>query len=130
MSQAGSALKPPPADARFPHGSLRADIEKRRAHGDLYSVREVVAILVPLATELIARHERGETFRLTPSNIRFEVGSPTSLIAQHAAGPPELPRDRACMAPEARSGKGGDARSTVFSLGAIAYEMLTGEAVG
>ncbi|MCU0694740.1 MAG: hypothetical protein MUF54_25470, partial [Polyangiaceae bacterium] len=33
-------------------------------------------------------------------------------------------------APEARSGKGGDARSTVFSLGAIAYEMLTGEAVG
>jgi len=34
------------------------------------------------------------------------------------------------LPPESRTGKGGDARSTVFSIGAIAYEMLTGDAVG
>jgi len=128
MTQAGPALTPLPADATIPEGTLRADMEKRRAQGERYSVREVVAIIVPLVTELAARHENGESFRVTPSAIRFEVGSPTGLIPTHDL--PKLPRDRACMAPEERSGKGGDARSTVFSIGAIVYEMLTGEAVG
>jgi len=103
-------------------------MEKRRAQGERYSVREVVAIIVPLSTDLAARHDRGETFRLTPSAIRFEVGSPTALMPNQPA--PKLPRDRACMAPEERSGGGGDSRSTVFSIGAIAYEMLTGDAIG
>ncbi|MFW5739410.1 MAG: hypothetical protein ACOC1F_03490 [Myxococcota bacterium] len=128
MTQAGPALTPLPADATIPEGTLRADMENRRAQGERYSLREVVAIIVPLCTDLTARHENGESFLVTPSCIRFEVGSPTGLIPNQA--PAKLPRDRACVAPEGRSGKGGDARSTVFSIGAIIYEMLTGEAVG
>jgi hypothetical protein len=128
MTQAGPALTPLPADAIIPKGTLRADMEKRRAMGERYSIREVVAILVPLCTDLIARHERGEQFLLTPSSIRFEVGSATALMANQPVS--QLPRDRACMPPEGRAGKGGDSRSSVFSMGAIAYEMLTGEAVG
>ena len=128
MTQAGPVLTPLPADATIPEGTLRADMEKRRAQSERYSLREVVAIVVPLCTDLIARHESGETFRVTPSAIRFEVGSPTALIPDQET--PKLPRDRACLAPEERSGKGGDQRSTVFSIGAIVYEMLTGAAIG
>ncbi len=128
MTQAGPGLTPLPVDAIIPPGTLRADMEKRRAQGERYSTREMVAILVPLCTDLIARHERGEHLLLTPSSIRFEVGSATALVPGQQ--PSLLPRDRACLPPESRAGKGGDSRSTVFSVGAIAYEMLTSEAVG
>ena len=123
-------MTPLPANATIAQGTLRADMEKRRAQGERYTVREVVAILVPLCTDLVARLERGETFRLTPSNIRFEVGSPTTLLQTGLGHAPTLPRDRACLAPEERSGNTGDQRASVFSIGAIAYEMVTGEAVG
>ncbi len=40
------------------------------------------------------------------------------------------PRDRACMAPEERDGRAGNARSSVFAMGAILYELCTGLSVG
>jgi eukaryotic-like serine/threonine-protein kinase len=111
-------------------GTLRADIEQRRTAGERYSLREVIAIIVPVLVETAERHGRGETFTLTPSAIQFEAGKPTSLILSAALMAPKHPRDRACMAPEQRAGKGGDAASSVFSAGAIIYEMLTGANVG
>jgi len=103
-------------------------MEKRRERGERYSTREVVAILIPVCTELIGRHKDGQTLVVTPSSIRFEPGSQASWIAAQQSS--TTTRDRACLAPESRSGKGGDSRTTVFSIGAIAYEMLTGETVG
>jgi hypothetical protein len=45
--------------------------------------------------------------------------------------PPQDPRDRSCMAPEERgSGAPGTARASVYAIGAILYEMATGESVG
>lgn len=128
MTSALSALTPLPDNVAIAEGTLRAAMQQRREAAQTYSVREVVAILVPLCSDLAARHARGERFFVTPSSIRFAIGSPTTLLQN--APPPDLPRDRACMPPEARTGSGGDARSTVFSIGAIAYEMLTGDAVG
>jgi hypothetical protein len=43
---------------------------------------------------------------------------------------PAIARDRACLAPEVKHGQAGDARASVFSIGAILYELLTGEVVG
>ena len=111
-------------------GTLRAAMEARRDQGETFSVREMVAAIIPLCSELIARHARGETFCIHPSNVRFDAGSPIALDLQRAKAPPTLPRDKACMAPEERHGKGGDACSSVFNIGAIAYEMLTGTSVG
>jgi len=118
----------PTTDPGVP-GSLRAAIEKRRAAGDRFSLREVVAVLVPLCADLVTRHARGETFFLHPGVIRFDNG-PVTIDLAAAQKPPTGHHDRACMAPEQRQGKGGDARSSVFSIGAIAYEMLTGSVVG
>lgn len=43
---------------------------------------------------------------------------------------PTLPRDKSCLAPEERNGQPGNARASVFSIGAILYEMVTSESVG
>jgi eukaryotic-like serine/threonine-protein kinase len=111
-------------------GTLRADIEKRRAAGERYTVREIIAVMVPVLVEAAERHSRGETFALSPSAIQFVAGKPSAIVLATALVAPKHPRDRACMAPEQRAGKGGDAASTVFSVGAIIYEMLTGANVG
>jgi hypothetical protein len=47
-----------------------------------------------------------------------------------AATSPTLPRDRACLAPEERKGASGDARASVFAIGAMLYELLTAASVG
>lgn len=114
-------------------GTLRADIERRREKGETYSLRQVVAILIPLCTDLVERHNKGERFCLTPNTIAFEPGKPTTVLTAFASAMPKNAHDRACVSPEQRASKcekGGDARSSVFSIGAIMYEMLTGASVG
>lgn len=111
-----------------PARTLRDDMDERKARGERYSLREAVAIIVPLCTELSERHAQGHSFLVFPGAIRFEAGARTTLL--EPAPKPTDARDRACMAPEERTGKGGDARSSVFSIGAMLYEMLTGESVG
>jgi len=65
-----------------------------------------------------------------PSAINYEDDS-LSLDQAAALLPPSSSRDKACLAPEERNkNAGGDARATVFSIGAILYEMLTGAVVG
>jgi hypothetical protein len=123
----------PAVDAPIAPGTLRADIEARRARGETYSLREVVAIIVPICTEVVDRHNKGEKFTLTPSTISFELGRPNRLIKSGDLFATRHPHDRACSSPEFRSSKGekgGDIRSSVFSVGAIMYEMLTGQSVG
>ena len=43
---------------------------------------------------------------------------------------PVTPRDRACLAPEERAGGTGNSRANVYALGALLYELVTGEVVG
>ncbi len=120
----------PTTDSDVAPGTLRAALAKRRADGEKFTLREVVAILVPLCADLVARHERGETFFLYPSAIRFDLDIPTALDPVASKTAPTDNHDRSCLAPEQRHGKGGDTRSSVFAIGAMAYEILTGAAVG
>jgi hypothetical protein len=64
-----------------------------------------------------------------PSSIILNGGRPQVSVPL-AAQPPPAPRDHACLAPEERHGEPGDARSSVFTIGAILYELLTAEVVG
>jgi hypothetical protein len=109
--------------------TLREAIEVRRVRGERFTMREAVAIIVPLSTHVAALHEEGKKLLLHPSAITHgKAGTEVDLAA--ATMPPAHARDKACIAPECRRGEAGDARASVFSLGAILYELVTGDHVG
>jgi hypothetical protein len=109
--------------------TLRDALEARRAAGQRHSLREAIAIIVPLTTRIAELHAQGLAFHVYPSAIEHgRAGSDIDLAA--AAAAPSNPRDRACLAPEEKKGASGDSRASVFSIGAIVYELVTGESVG
>jgi len=110
-------------------GTLRAELEARRASSKKFEFGEALSIIVPLCSEIQQIHGDGKLLFVHPSAILF-TGSAASLLEDKAEVAPTLPADSACMAPEARSGVPGDARASVYSIGAILYEMLTGGSVG
>jgi hypothetical protein len=110
--------------------SLRSHIEARRSQGALFSLREAVGVVVPLAVELAEYHQAGHTFFVHPSSVIQDEAGNFHLSSTHAGRAPLDPRDRACMAPEEREGRPGNARSSVFAVGAILYELCTGQSVG
>lgn len=125
--------------------SLR-DILKRR--GQL-SVREAARILIDLCDTLDAVHRAGLLHRnLKPASILLrdlpDITEPAIKLvgfsfARIAFGPVykpgatswmqvrgHLPRSPAYLSPEQFRGEETDARSDIYSVGAIGYEMLTG----
>src|SRR5260221_3582382 len=109
--------------------TLREAIEIRRVRGERFSLKEAIGIIVPLSTQIADLHAQGRTFFVYPSVIDHgRAGS--ELVIDGAASLPTHERDRPCIAPEARKGQRGDSRASVFAIGAILYELLTGESVG
>lgn len=125
MSEA--MLTPLPVGISVVPGSLRAAMDARRAAGEPFSLKEALGIAIPICTELAALHAHGRTLFVHPSSLSYMAGRVVILEGTHA---PALPRDRACLAPEQRKGAPGDARASVFALGAMLYEMLTCASVG
>ncbi|WP_272829087.1 hypothetical protein [Sorangium sp. Soce836] len=113
-----------------PPGTLRAEMESRRATGRRFDVREAIGLVVPLCTQLHELHAQGRTMFVHPSSLGYGAGGALQLIEELAHTAPLLPRDRACLAPEERKGSEGDARASVFAIGAILYELLTNSSVG
>lgn len=109
--------------------TLRSELNRRATHGEKFTVSETLHLLVPLCTEVAQRHKRGEIFFLSPAALSLSAGA-VSLHPERAHSLPTGARDQACIAPEARAGVAPGARSTVFSVGAILYEMLTLTSVG
>src|SRR4051794_33196368 len=122
---------PLPVGTSVAPGSLPAEREARRASGNYFSVREAIAIVVPLCTQLASIHGQGKTLFVHPSTLRYAREAGGAEVAEERAHiAPTLPRDRACLAPEERRGAEGDARASVFTIGAILYELLTSASVG
>ena len=129
MQHAPRLDKPGPQGQTQPAHSLRSELERRRAQGRTFSVKEAVNIIVPLCVELAQRHSRGDRMFVHPSSIVLSGGQ-VHVAPELASVPPTLERDHACLAPEEKHGQAGDARSSVFTIGAIFYELLTNELVG
>lgn len=127
--QASTVSTPLPIGTSVVPGSLRAELEARRAAGETFSIREAIAVGVPLCTQLAEQHAGGKRLFVYPSAIRYKDGD-VALMEDRVHAAPVLARDRACLAPEERKGTEGDAGGSVFAVGAILYEMLTGTAVG
>jgi len=129
MQQAQPLTKSTAPSSTIPD-SLRHEMEKRRASGHAFTLKEAVGIIVPLCTDIAQHHARGERMFVHPSSILLTGGGFPHIASELAAAPPALQRDRACLAPEERQGQPGDARASVFTIGAILYELLTNEVVG
>jgi hypothetical protein len=94
------------------------------------SVEEAVAVVVPLCLDLQQRHARGERLYVHPSAIAAGADG-VARIEPRIAGAPTHPHDVACLPPEVhQSRQPGDQCASVFSVGAILYEMVTGHPVG
>jgi hypothetical protein len=128
MSQA--MMNPLPVGASVVPGTLRSEMEARRAAGNRFTVREALAVIVPLCTELAQRHAKGEALFVHPSSLGFSRGGNAVVLDERAHQPPSLPRDKVCLAPEERKGVPGDSRASVFAVGAILYELLTSASIG
>ncbi len=94
------------------------------------SLEEAIAVIVPVCLDLKERHGRGEKLYVHPSAI---APSPDGLarVNTRLSLVPTTAHDKHCLAPELqRTLEPGDACSSVYSVGAILYEMVTGQSVG
>ncbi len=122
-------VTPLPVGTAVAPGSLRARLEELRARGTQLSLKQAVGIVVPLCVQLAELHRAGHTLFLHPSMLVEDQYGFFQVSPQLAHQPPILPRDKACLPPEAKAAPGG-ARASVFGIGAILYELVTGAAVG
>jgi eukaryotic-like serine/threonine-protein kinase len=129
MTSAQHLVTPLPVGTTVAPGSLRARLEELRSRGTQLSLKQAVGIVVPLCVQLAELHRAGHKLFLHPSMLVEDQYGFFQVSPQHAQQPPLLPRDKACLPPEAKAGAGG-ARASVFGIGAILYELVTGAAVG
>jgi hypothetical protein len=110
--------------------TLRQVMDGRRAQGGALSLEEAISIVVPLCLDLQSRHAKGEALLVHPGCVTIG-GDGITRFEPKLATPPKEPRDKACVAPELQAKmSGGNARASVFSIGAILYEMVTGATIG
>jgi serine/threonine-protein kinase len=116
--------------------TLRARLDREKQ----LPVDESVRIAVAVANALAYAHERGVIHRdLKPENILFQAGLPVvadfgiALAVSNAGGQRVTQTGLSLgtpqyMSPEQATGdRAIDARTDIYSLGAVAYEMLAGE---
>lgn len=117
-------------------------IDGEPLHGPM-PVHDAVRLALQIASALEAAHQRGILHRdLKPANIMVTRAGAAKLLdfglAKLMGSPADSPGDvtrtvagtilgtAAYMSPEQAEGKPLDARSDVFSFGAVLYEMLSG----
>ena len=109
-------------------------LKERIAEGPL-SPAEAVAIAIGIARGLAAAHERGIVHRdVKPANIMLTAGDGVKLLDFGVAKLADVtitqsgitPGTVAYMSPEQIRGENADARSDLWSVGVVLYEMLAG----
>ncbi len=114
--------------------NLQQELRRRHASSDPYSPVEVQALLQPLAHALDYAHGLGIIHRdLKPENIILTANGPVitdfglaKLLMEEAATVSVVMGTPSYMAPEQIQAEPVDARTDVYALGIILYELLTG----
>ncbi len=120
----------------LPGGSLREKLDEAREAGVYLETSEIVRHSLSLARALAHAHRHGVVHRdLKPANILFTADGEAKVIdfgVSKLRGGAELTGDGKTvgtiqyMSPEQAAGDHVDARSDIFALGAVMYEMVAG----
>jgi serine/threonine protein kinase/Tol biopolymer transport system component len=127
---------------------LEGETLRERLGGEAFAPRRAIGHALQIAQGLAAAHEKGIVHRdLKPENVfvtsdgrlkildfglakltQPDAGAPgaTNLPTQTGTEPGTVLGTLGYMSPEQLRGKPADARSDIFSFGAILYEMLSG----
>lgn len=111
-------------------GSLRARLNELAARGQPLNFKQAVGVVVPIAVEAAELHRGGHLLFLHPSCLVEDEYGYYHLDHGRAKFAPTEPRDVACLAPELQGSQPGNARASVYAIGAILYELVTGATVG
>jgi hypothetical protein len=113
-----------------PSTTLRTLIDARVSEGKRMSIEEAIAVVVPVCLDLQQRHARGERLYVHPSSIAPAPDGLAKVNPRLSVVPTNV-KDKHCLAPElVRTLEPGDECASVYSVGAILYEMVTGTHVG
>lgn len=123
-------VTPLPVGNAIAPGTLRARLEELRSRGTQLNLKQAVGIIVPLCVQAADFHRAGHRLLVHPSSLVEDEYGFYQISPELAQQPPLLPRDKVCIPPESRGTNPGTARQTVFSMGAILYELVTGQNVG
>ncbi len=117
--------------------TLKTELQTRVKQDNLFALKETTRIMTALCGAIDYAHTRGMVHRdLKPANfiltqdgqilildfgIAKIVGATQFTVTGMMSGTP------AYMSPEQGQGERGDARSDIYSLGVVLYEMITGK---
>ena len=89
MSSQAQALQTPlPIATSVPAGSLRSEMESRRAAGERFTVKEAIGIVVPLCTQLAKLHGEGKKLFVHPSDLAYSREGGAQILEDKAHTPP------------------------------------------
>ena len=118
--------------------SLSDYIQARDRDGDPISLRGVYNVIAHLCSALSYAQQKGPHGTLRPSVVWVTRGGRVKVrdfgvgqVLLDAAGTSAFKEtEHACLAPEVKRGEPASARSDVFGIGAILYELLTARSPG
>ena len=117
--------------------SLKQLLKDLRDQGELVPLQKAIGIVDDIASALAYAHEQGVVHRdVKPANVMIDKTERIVLtdfgLARIVSGPQftttgAIVGTPAYMPPEQGLGQAGDARSDIYSLGAMLYQLVTGK---